>query len=967
MNKRLWCYCFILCISSILNGQTGKQWYLGRTLHLNFLDSANFQIRSNPLNTAGSVRFFNRPNGSSCMIYTTNATNTGPVLVRDSNYLPVFPQPFFPGIDMNNYLCMFPLGFDTFTAFHNFGYFKQYNCADWQKNQFGDNPYINSCDFEGKYGLYTKLFAYKQNKPVMIEDLRRILAVPIGSQAPIIRRSKNFEYIGIQNIKLSNQEIWFYTNLLGQNWARPVDSVKWNPYFLIPPQFSDTSVFVSKIGVSGPDQNDISPGGKIFAFKVTVLCYFKTKPDLKMYQAEYLGIINLDKLQFLGIPKLVLIDKGETSKIPGDIIGPAPEGVLINSLAFSPNGKKLYATLAKQKYNNSNNAMAVFSFDENGGQWNKKDSIFSMNKISPFFVNPYGGITFYTYDRANSKYFIYNFHDANNPVQLSKTEVKSNQVNFTSTTHHPYDYLRFDHSINFKDCGAYLKFTNRCDESFGIDTYEWWISKNKEQTDVAYFKGKVPPPVFYSKDGVYFVKVHGTNSKDPNGYAEWWWDSIKIAMPAKPKAAFSSNPQLYCLGKQVSFNNTSNQGQLNPNKKVSYFWNFGDGDTSSNSFPKHIYKLPGQYDVQLIIDNGYCTDTLQQKEYINIVDAPQSGFSISENEGCTPFEIKVTERNTRPVISRKYDMGNDFDLFPDTSIFGFIYKKKGRYQIFQHLYSATGCESLDSALVIVHRGFNEYDSSHIYNGSFTSNQTIELNWLPMPDAKSYKVFGGINTNYQYLTTLPANILSYTVSIPSPSKYSFKVIAYDSCDNPSQEGRNSLPIFLTHSQDWNKSVTLNYTRYQNWNVPIVKYEILFASKSLPSKDNGLSYTYIDHEYAKTAFEMSDTTQCYQIKATAIDGRVTLSNTICAKQKPEVYLPSAFTPDANGLNDVYKPVVLGMRNYELSIYNRWGQLVSKEMNGIWKPNNAATGVYVAVFNGVDLNGKSIAMTQTIHLIR
>ncbi len=63
MDKRLWCYCFIFCVSSILIGRTSNSWVPSSSLHLNFIDSTNLQIPSNALNTFESLQFVNKPNG----------------------------------------------------------------------------------------------------------------------------------------------------------------------------------------------------------------------------------------------------------------------------------------------------------------------------------------------------------------------------------------------------------------------------------------------------------------------------------------------------------------------------------------------------------------------------------------------------------------------------------------------------------------------------------------------------------------------------------------------------------------------------------------------------------------------------------------------------------------------------------------------------------------------------------------
>jgi gliding motility-associated-like protein len=39
----------------------------------------------------------------------------------------------------------------------------------------------------------------------------------------------------------------------------------------------------------------------------------------------------------------------------------------------------------------------------------------------------------------------------------------------------------------------------------------------------------------------------------------------------------------------------------------------------------------------------------------------------------------------------------------------------------------------------------------------------------------------------------------------------------------------------------------------------------------------------------------------------------------------YAPNSFTPNDDGINDLFKPVVLGERAYELTIMNRLGEVV------------------------------------------
>jgi gliding motility-associated-like protein len=44
-----------------------------------------------------------------------------------------------------------------------------------------------------------------------------------------------------------------------------------------------------------------------------------------------------------------------------------------------------------------------------------------------------------------------------------------------------------------------------------------------------------------------------------------------------------------------------------------------------------------------------------------------------------------------------------------------------------------------------------------------------------------------------------------------------------------------------------------------------------------------------------------------------------------------IPTAFTPDNNGLNDFFRPLIAGIvEEYQFTIYNRWGQLVFTTKN-------------------------------------
>jgi len=88
----------------------------------------------------------------------------------------------------------------------------------------------------------------------------------------------------------------------------------------------------------------------------------------------------------------------------------------------------------------------------------------------------------------------------------------------------------------------------------------------------------------------------------------------------------------------------------------------------------------------------------------------------------------------------------------------------------------------------------------------------------------------------------------------------------------------------------------------------------------------------------------------------------------------YMPSAFTPNHDGLNDLFKPKFAGsVSGYHLSIYNRWGQLMfsTKETTAGWDGTlngyQEPTGVYIWTCS-YSLNGHALHNEKgTVTLIR
>ena len=86
--------------------------------------------------------------------------------------------------------------------------------------------------------------------------------------------------------------------------------------------------------------------------------------------------------------------------------------------------------------------------------------------------------------------------------------------------------------------------------------------------------------------------------------------STDITVYAKPTANFTANA--VCVGSSTQFTNTSTTTPTN--QSMTYLWDFGDGQTSSQQNPAHQFANPGNHSVTLTVScgNGTCTNTKTQ-------------------------------------------------------------------------------------------------------------------------------------------------------------------------------------------------------------------------------------------------------------------------------------------------------------------------------------------------------------------
>ena len=136
-------------------------------------------------------------------------------------------------------------------------------------------------------------------------------------------------------------------------------------------------------------------------------------------------------------------------------------------------------------------------------------------------------------------------------------------------------------------------------------------------------------------------------------------------------------------------------------------------------------------------------------------------------------------------------------------------------------------------------------------------------------------------------------------------------------------------------------------------------------------NGQTLEYLDESFAG----ISEPQKCYKIIADEKDGNLQLSasNIYCLPLKPILFIPSAFSPNGDGVNDTWKISYKGIKEANIKIFNRWGEKlfetndVKNGWDGIFKGKQLDQGVYGYYMTFKCNNGQESFKKGNITLLR
>ena len=368
--------------------------------------------------------------------------------------------------------------------------------------------------------------------------------------------------------------------------------------------------------------------------------------------------------------------------------------------------------------------------------------------------------------------------------------------------------------------------------------------------------------------------------------------------------AVIGNPQLEgCHPYLAEFQNNS-AGSI-------YTWDFGDGSPSVNGLaPEHEYLNPGVYEVTLTVEGvGACEgiDVVTSEVIVNETPFIEALFDAEQTGACESLEISTDNQSVGVDLSYVWLVNGE--LFFGDNVMNYAFNEPGDYNV-QLDISEPVCDATDT-----------YEQTYtvIEAIDFTMPDEIPLCYYEAGITLDSAVPDGATVRWSTEEETPQ------IYVTEPAEYTIEV-TYNNCTDI-----DGIEVVGIPEADLEKTITTCEGTSTRLEVP---YDS--SSDIQWCEGEQVEFIYVE-EPGSYCYSFRDEYGCVQESFIEVE-HIDLEST--------VYVPNAFTPNNDGINDVFKPEGLDIREFNISVWNRWGDVVfeSEEVDDIWDGSYQGSEHYV-----------------------
>jgi len=438
------------------------------------------------------------------------------------------------------------------------------------------------------------------------------------------------------------------------------------------------------------------------------------------------------------------------------------------------------------------------------------------------------------------------------------------------------------------------------------------------------------PTTIYSSIGTYNVSLVVTSM---HGCVDTVTLPNQLAVQNPPIAAFTATP--ICTNHQVNFAQSSAGA-------VYYAWDFGEAstlaDTSSANSPSWQYATPGTYTATLIINPGStCTDTVSHSFiiYPDIVPqiTPPAGQCIEGNS--FGFAAGGTFSSTSTF---HWNFGNH--AAPNTSNqqnpTGIVFDSVGIYPIVLSI-SDHGCTVSDTNQIVVFpKPFADFGLASTVGCVMYGVQFLDSSFADTPLTYAWDFGNGQTSTLQNPVAVYITEGSYNITLIVTTQHGCK----DTVVSSSPFTINPTPTAGFHVSPHDTAIYFPNITMNDASLNAVGWQVYWGDGSMSTTSDTV------HHYSNPGI--------YSIMQVVVNQYGCYDTAYSSVEILPQYLfwiPNAFSPaDENGINDIFKPVVIGVHNYNFYIFDRWGETVfhtsnyEEGWNGFYKGKLCSNDVFV-----------------------
>lgn len=550
-------------------------------------------------------------------------------------------------------------------------------------------------------------------------------------------------------------------------------------------------------------------------------------------------------------------------------------------------------------------------------------------------------------DTVIHTFFNRGFRDTSYKVML---RVKSIDC-FDSTTIIVPVYLPTVANFDYNRAGSckneFYEFTNR-----SINGTSWFWNFG----DGNFSTLKSPIHQFNSspyQDTTYIVKLISKTEKN-------CIDSISkpIKIKQKLKVDIKDTTINSCPPFTITFENLSKGA-------TTFIWDFGDGVGSSLKTPTHTYTKTGDYRYKLIaFDENGCKDSILSTGVISIKERPKAIISSSTDEIKYPDSIIYFNDLSLRNLNTFWNFGDG-----ETSIkrnVTKIFNDSGNYKI-TLISSNLGCSDTTIKTIRVN-WWNPIINVEFKNDTQCAPATFVFkNFTKYADKWTWYFGDGNKLSNEkepkHTYTFGGN---YKVSLVAEGNGG-KTIQYF-----------NLKVLKSPTSSFEFSTTEYERLYYNWKGVPTNLSIWNVTNKWIVTDFNQDSIYFESDLYEPLIKLSKPGEFTVFLITVSeDGCIdTSQNNIELESLPKIFVPNAFTPNKDRNNEVFGVYIsndnIKILDFDLSIYNRWGEKVfnskdiDKKWDGTFIGKNCQMGVYVWKLN-INLGGNILSQSGTVTLLR